>query len=339
MSVALNNPAGADPIGPASAPLRPFASALAEAGLYPLTATGLRVLQLNLGKLCNQTCKHCHVDAGPTRTERMTRPTMEQALRVVRAGAIPVVDLTGGAPEMNPDFRWLVAEARGLGCRVIDRCNLTILTVGQYRDLPEFLAGQGVEIVASLPHFLGRSTDAQRGAGVFDASIRALNRLNALGYGQPGSGLTLDLVYNPTGAFLAPRQESIEPEYRRELLRRHGVVFNRLYVLTNIPINRFLDFLVRTGQHAAYMERLAAAFNPAAAAGVMCREMLSVGWDGRLHDCDFNQMLDLGLAPGQPAHLDDLDPARLVGRPIRTGAHCYGCTAGQGSSCGGAIVT
>src|SRR5262249_48328370 len=230
---------------------------------------------------------HCHVDAGPDRTEVMTRETMEQCLRVLATTDIPRVELTGGAPELNPDFRWLVERLRGLGRHVMDRCNLTILMVERFRDLPEFLAGHRVEIVASLPYFLARNTDAQRGEGVFEASIAALKRLNDLGYGREESGLELNLVYNPTGAFLAPRQSSIEPEYRREMQRRHGIVFNNLYVITNMPINRFLEFLLRTGQYEAYMERLVGAYNPRAAEGVMCRTMLSVGWDGRLYDCDF----------------------------------------------------
>lgn len=317
---------------------RPFKAALASSGLCPLNATGLQVFQMNLGKLCNQTCKHCHVDAGPDRKEVMTRETMELCLKALAATDIPTVDLTGGAPEMNPHFRWLVEQIRALDRHVLDRCNLTILTVGGFRDLPEFLAEHRVEVVASLPYFLARNTDAQRGEGVFDASITALRRLNALGYGQEGSGLVLDLVYNPTGAFLPPKQSAIEADFRRELQKRYGVAFNHLYVITNMPINRFLEFLLRTEQYEAYMQRLIDSYNPAAAAGVMCRTTLSIGWDGRLYDCDFNQMLDLPLAPGQPRHIADFDPALLARRPITTGLHCYGCTAGPGSSCGGALV-
>jgi radical SAM/Cys-rich protein len=317
---------------------RPFEAALRDAGLDGLTSLGIDTLQINLGKLCNQSCKHCHVDAGPDRVEVMTRETMDACLRVLAATDIPVVDLTGGAPEMNPNFRWLVEQLRGLGRRVMDRCNLTILMVGETRDLPEFLAAHGVTIVASLPSFLARSTDAQRGERVFATSIAALGRLNELGYGRDGSGLELDLVYNPTGAFLPGRQESLEADFRRELQTRHGVVFNHLYALTNMPINRFLEFLLRTEQYDAYMDRLVTAFNPAAAAGVMCRTTLSVGWDGRLHDCDFNQMLELPLAGGLPRQIADFDPRRLAERRIVTGLHCYGCTAGAGSSCGGTVV-
>jgi radical SAM/Cys-rich protein len=317
---------------------RPFEEALGASGLSPLTATGLQVFQMNLGKLCNQTCKHCHVDAGPDRREIMTRETMELCLRALAGTDIPRVDLTGGAPEMNPGFRWLVERVRDLGRHVMDRCNLTILMAGGFRDLPEFLARHGVEVVASLPYFLARNTDAQRGDGVFEASIAAIRRLNELGYGQEGSGLELNLVYNPTGAFLPPRQAAVEPDFRRELLKRHGVVFNHLYVITNMPINRFLEFLLRTGQYESYMDRLISAYNPAAAEGVMCRATLSVGWDGRLYDCDFNQMLELPLAPGRPGHIADFDTGRLADRPIATGLHCYGCTAGAGSSCGGEVV-
>jgi radical SAM/Cys-rich protein len=317
---------------------RPFEAALADSGLAPLRAQGLRVFQMNLGKMCNQTCRHCHVDAGPERREIMTRATMETCLRVLAATEIPVVDLTGGAPELNPDFRWLVEQVRRLDRQVRDRCNLTILLASRFRDLPEFLAAHRVEIVASLPSFLGRNTDAQRGEGVFEDSIEALRRLNALGYGHEGSGLTLNLVHNPVGAFLPGRQASLEADCRRELARRYAIVFNHLLVITNMPINRFLEFLLRTGQYETYMERLIAAYNPAAAAGVMCRTTISIGWDGRLYDCDFNQMLELPTAADQPQHIGDFDPTRLAGRRIATGQHCYGCTAGAGSGCGGAIA-
>jgi radical SAM/Cys-rich protein len=317
---------------------RPFEAALGGSGLAPLRALGLHTLQMNLGKLCNQTCKHCHVDAGPDRREIMTRATMEACLRALAATEIPTVDLTGGAPELNPDFRWLVERVRALGRNVIDRCNLTILLANGFRDLPEFLAEHRVEIIASLPSFLARNTDAQRGEGVFEASLAALLRLNAVGYGREGTGLVLNLVFNPTGAFLPGRQESLERDFRRELATRYGLVFNRLYTITNMPINRFLEFLLRTEQFEAYMDRLIAAYNPAAAEGVMCRTILSVGWDGRLYDCDFNQMLELPLAGDQPRHIADFDPGRLAERRITTGLHCYGCTAGAGSSCGGAVV-
>ena len=268
----------------------------------------------------------------------MTRETMEDCLRAIEAASIPRVDLTGGAPELNPDFRWLVERARGLGCHVIDRCNLTILTLPRFADLPAFLAAHRVEVVASLPSFLARNTDAQRGVGVFDDSIAAIRRLNEHGYGVEGTGLELNLVYNPTGAFLPPRQASIEADFRRELRSRYGLAFNHLYVITNMPINRFLEFLLRSGQYEAYMERLIAAYNPTAAESVMCRSTLSVGWDGRLYDCDFNQQLELPTEPGAPRRIADFDADALARRAIATGLHCYGCTAGAGSSCGGEVA-
>jgi radical SAM/Cys-rich protein len=317
---------------------RAFETALQESALAPFQSLGIDTLQLNLGKLCNQTCKHCHVDAGPDRREVMSRETMEACLRALEATEIPRVDLTGGAPELNPHFRWLVERVRELGRHVMDRCNLTILRTGGFQDLPAFLARHRVEIVASLPYFLARNTDAQRGEGVFEASIAAIRQLNELGYGHQESGLLLNLVYNPTGAFLPPRQATAEPDFRRELLKRHDVVFNHLYVITNMPINRFLEFLLRTEQYDAYMKRLVDAYNPAAAADVMCRTTLSVGWDGRLFDCDFNQMLELPLAQDQPQHIADFDPRRLEIRRITTGLHCYGCTAGAGSSCTGEVA-
>jgi radical SAM/Cys-rich protein len=318
---------------------KPFGQTLVERGLGPLRADGIQVLQVNVGKLCNQTCRHCHVDAGPDRRERMTRETMQACLNALARTDIPVVDITGGAPEMNSHFRWLVTEARRLGRHVIDRCNLTILLVPGYQGLPEFLAGQRVEVIASLPCYLEENTDAQRGKGVFKKSIAALRRLNALGYGRPGSGLLLNLVYNPLGPSLPPPQAALEDAYHRELDARYGIVFNRLYTVTNMPISRYLDDLVRSARYDQYMETLINAFNPAAVPGVMCRTTLSVGWDGRLFDCDFNQMLELGLAAGLPRQIRDFDPEALGQRPIVTGQHCYGCTAGSGSSCQGALVS
>jgi radical SAM/Cys-rich protein len=323
----------------AEANVPPFEEALASGGLLPLRATGIEVLQVNVGKLCNQTCRHCHVDAGPERREVMSRETMEACLDVLARAGIPTLDVTGGAPEMNPHFRWLVERARALGRHVIDRCNLTILLAPGFDDLPEFLAEQRVEVVASLPCYLAENTDAQRGAGVFDKSITALRRLNALGYGRPDSGLVLTLVYNPLGPSLPPPQPGLEAAYRRELAGRYGVVFNRLYTITNMPISRFLEDLVRAGRHEAYLAKLVSAYNPEAAAGVMCRTTLSVSWDGRLYDCDFNQMLELGLAAGLPRHIRDFDAEALARRRIVTAQHCYGCTAGSGSGCQGAIVT
>jgi radical SAM/Cys-rich protein len=317
---------------------RSFVAALADAGLHPLAATGIEVLQVNVGKKCNQTCRHCHVDAGPDRTEMMSAEVVDICLRVLAETGIPTLDVTGGAPELHPEFRRLVETASGLGRRVIDRCNLTVTRLPNYRWVPRFLAERRVEVTASLPYYQGRQTDAQRGDGVFEESIAALRELNALGYGRPGSGLVLNLVTNPVGAFLPPDQRAAERDWKRELERRHGVVFDRLFTLTNMPISRFLEHLEEKGQTEAYLARLARSFNPAAAAGVMCRTTLSVAWDGTLHDCDFNQMLDMPLGDGLPRHIREFDPARLARRPIALGPHCFGCTAGAGSSCGGAVA-
>ena len=316
----------------------PFKTRLEQAGLHPLHATGITVFQINVGKLCNQTCRHCHVDAGPDRQEIMSRDTAELCMTMLARTDIPTVDITGGAPELNPNFRWLVEQAVQLNRHVMDRCNLSVLLLPSQADLAEFLARHRVEVIASLPSFRAAQTDAQRGDGVFGKSIEALRLLNRLGYGREGSGLLLNLVHNPVGAFLPPKQEAIEAQFRRELQRQHGIVFNHLYTITNMPISRFLEFLIESGNYDGYMERLANAFNPAAAAGVMCRYTLSVGWDGTLYDCDFNQMLDLPVDHGAPRHIRDFDPARLHTRRIVTGNHCYGCTAGSGSSCGGATA-
>jgi radical SAM/Cys-rich protein len=315
-----------------------FDTPMRRAGLDPLHATGITVFQINVGKLCNQTCRHCHVDAGPDRRESMARETAELCMTMLAKTDIPTVDITGGAPELNPNFRWLVERATALKRHVMDRCNLSVLLLPSQADLAEFLAAHRVEVIASLPYFRAAQTDAQRGDGVFDKSVEALQRLNRLGYGREGSGLLLNLVHNPVGAFLPPKQEAVEAQFRRELERAHGITFNHLYTITNMPISRFLEFLVESGNYEGYMERLANAFNPASAAGVMCRYTLSVGWDGTLYDCDFNQMLDLPVNHGAPSHLRDFDPARLHRRRIVTGNHCYGCTAGSGSSCGGAVT-
>jgi len=315
-----------------------FHEAVAAAGRPPLAATGIEVLQLNLGRLCNQTCAHCHVDAGPDRREVMDEATAELALEVLAATDIPTVDITGGAPEMTPSFRRLVAGARELGRHVMDRCNLTILLAKGYEDLPEFLAEHGVEIVCSLPHHRALSTDRQRGDGVYAKSIEAMQRLNALGYGKPGTGLRLVVVTNPVGAFLPAGQASLEAEWKRELGERHGIAFDALYTITNMPISRYLEWLEESGNLEGYLQRLVGAFNPVAADGVMCRTTLSVDWQGYLHDCDFNQMLELGLASGVPRHLSDFDLDALASRPIVTHKHCFGCTAGAGSSCGGEVT-
>jgi radical SAM/Cys-rich protein len=318
---------------------RSFEQALAEAGLAVLRATGIEVLQINVGRKCNQTCHHCHVDAGPDRTEMMAAETVDRCLEVLASSGIPTLDITGGAPELHPDFRRIVESAARLGGHVMDRCNLTITRLPNYRYLPAFLAEHRVEIVASLPYWQARQTDAQRGDGVFEESIAALRELNALGYGVPGTGLILNLVTNPVGAFLPPAQAAAERDWRRALERRHGIVFNSLYTITNMPISRFLEHLDEKGQTEAYLARLVQAFNPAAATGVMCRTTLSVGWDGTLYDCDFNQMLDLPLEDGLPRTIRDFDPMQLATRPIALGPHCFGCTAGSGSSCGGQLTS
>ncbi|MBS0170907.1 MAG: arsenosugar biosynthesis radical SAM protein ArsS [Nitrospira sp.] len=316
----------------------PFDEQLRRSGLSPLHATGITVFQINVGKLCNQTCRHCHVDAGPDRTERMTRETAEHCIAALAQTDIPTVDITGGAPELNPNFRWLVEQTHALNRHVMDRCNLSVLLLPSQADLATFLAAHRVEIVASLPYYRAAQTDAQRGDGVFDKSIEALRLLNRLGYGREDSGLLLNLVHNPVGAFLPPKQDAIEAQFRKELRTKHGVEFNHLYTITNMPVSRFLEFLLESGNYQGYMERLANAYNPAAATGVMCRYTLSVGWDGTLYDCDFNQMLELPLHPSVPTHIRNCDLARLHHRHITTGNHCYGCTAGAGSSCGGAVT-
>jgi len=317
---------------------RSFEVALDGAGLFPLIATGIEVLQINVGRKCNQTCRHCHVDAGPDRTEMMPPDVVEACLRVLADTTIPTLDITGGAPELHPAFRSLVERAVGLGRHVIDRCNLTITRLPNYRWIPPFLAEHQVEVTASLPYFQSRQTDAQRGEGVFEQSVEALRELNALGYGRPGTGLVLNLVTNPVGAFLPPDQRAAERDWKRELGRRHGIVFDRLFTITNMPISRFLEHLEEKGQTEAYLTRLVQGFNAAAAAGVMCRSTLSVAWDGTLHDCDFNQMLDLPLHDGLPRNIRDFDPVRLGARRVALGPHCFGCTAGAGSSCGGAVA-
>jgi radical SAM/Cys-rich protein len=315
-----------------------FGEALGSAGLRPLKARAIDVLQINVGKVCNQTCRHCHVDAGPDRRERMSRETMTLCLRALDGASIPTVDITGGAPEMNPDFRWLVQECASRGRHVIDRCNLTILLTPSHADLPLFFAQHRVELVCSLPHYRAPNTDAQRGEGVFEKSLEALRRLNAVGYGDPATGLRLVLVTNPVGAYLPGGQASLEAEWKREMLRRYGIRFDALFCLANMPISRYLDWLMASGNLEAYMERLVTAFNPAAAAGVMCRSMVSVGWDGRLFDCDFNQMLELEVGEPRAAHIRDFSADLLAGRDIVVGPHCFGCTAGAGSSCGGATL-
>ncbi len=318
-----------------------FDAALAAAGWSSLTPARLEILQINLGKLCNMTCRHCHVDAGPDRIDAiMDRATVEMCLEALDRTDAHTVDLTGGAPELNPSFRFLVNQAVARGKHVIDRCNLTVLLTPGLADLPGFFAERGVEVVCSLPHLRPRNTDAQRGDGTHQKSIRALRLLNAHGYGLGDPRRRLTLVSNPTGAFLAGSQSGMEREWKIALKRDHGVSFDRLIALNNMPIARFLEWLEATGNLQAYMELLVNAFNPGSVAGLMCRNTVSVGWDGLVYDCDFNQMLDLrvSLDHGAPLHVRDFDLERWAARRIITGRHCYGCTAGAGSSCGGAIA-
>ncbi|MFO1360171.1 arsenosugar biosynthesis radical SAM (seleno)protein ArsS [Plasticicumulans sp.] len=299
----------------------------------------LETVQANLGYRCNQACLHCHVNAGPTRREEMSRDTAEAVLELVAVSGATTLDLTGGAPELNPHFRWLVETAHARGVQVMDRCNLTILSEPGHEDLADFLAAHRVEVVASLPCYLEDNVDGQRGAGVYARSIAGLRQLNALGYGDGHSGLVLDLVYNPTGPYLPPPQAALEADYRRELGGRHGIVFDRLFTLANMPIQRFGSTLVSHGEFDAYMTLLRGAHRDDNLDQVMCRTLVSIGWDGTVYDCDFNQMLGLPLAvPGRTRpQVRDLIGRDLAGNPIAVAGHCYGCTAGQGSSCGGAL--
>jgi radical SAM/Cys-rich protein len=305
----------------------------------------LETLQVNLGYRCNQSCLHCHVNAGPNRSEQMSRETLADVLAFIGVAGVRRLDLTGGAPELNPHFRELVMRARELGVHVIDRCNLTILEEPGQEGLAEFLAAQRTEIIASLPCYLEENVERQRGKGVFDKSLRALRRLNALGYGAAGSGLELNLVYNPQGPSLPPAQGALEADYKRILGERHGVVFNRLYALANMPIQRFGSTLVSKGQFNSYMALLHGAHREENVAAVMCRTLLSVDWQGYAYDCDFNQMLGLPLVvagrggeeEARRVHLSELIGRDLAGNPVAVRDHCFGCTAGQGSSCGGAL--
>ena len=317
--------------------LENFADKINHYGYAPLRPTGIDILQINVGKMCNQTCRHCHVDAGPDRQEIMTRETMQWCLEAIDQGNIKVADLTGGAPEMNPDFRWFVTELAARGVNVIVRSNLTIILANpRYNDLPDFFKQHKVEVISSLPHFSQLRTDAQRGHGVFAKSIKALQMLNAVGYGVAGSGLHLNLVFNPAGALLPPAQSSLERDFKERLGRQHGITFNNLYAITNMPISRFLDYLLASDNYDRYMQELVNSFNYLAVESVMCRNMLSVGWDGTLYDCDFNQML--AMQTNEIQHIKDFNKHILANREIKLGQHCYGCTAGAGSSCGGEIA-
>ena len=319
--------------------LIPFQQKLEESGLYPLKPLQLEIFQVNIGKMCNQTCRHCHVDAGPDRKEIMTRETMQQCLDALKNNPqLKIVDLTGGAPEMNPDFRWFVEEIKKLDRHVMVRCNLTIILANKkYYDLPEFYKQHKIEVVSSLPFYTQDRTDRQRGNGVFDDSIKALQLLNEVGYGKENSELILNLVYNPAGAFLPPSQHSLEKEYKQVLMERYNIEFNNLFAITNLPISRFLDYLLTSGNYETYMEKLVNAYNPVAVPNVMCRNTISISWDGYLYDCDFNQMLELKVE-GTSKHISEFNTEILNQRSIKVGQHCYGCTAGAGSSCGGAVV-
>jgi radical SAM/Cys-rich protein len=313
---------------------------LLDTDFPPIRRGRLDAVQVNLGYVCNQTCLHCHVNAGPTRTESMSGETVEQVLAFLAASGAGTLDLTGGAPELNPHFRPLVARAREIGVKVIDRCNLTILEEPGQEDLAEFLAMHHVEVVASLPCYTEELVDRQRGKGVYEKSVRGIRRLNGLGYGREGSGLVLNLVYNPQGASLPPAQKQLEADYKRILGEAFGIAFNGLYTLANMPIQRFGSTLVSKGQFHEYMQLLRGAHRDDNVAGVMCRTLVSVDWRGYVYDCDFNQMLGLPLRIAGKArpHLADLMRRDLDGNPVAVRNHCYGCTAGQGSSCGGALA-
>jgi radical SAM/Cys-rich protein len=302
-----------------------------------LQARGISVLQVNIGKVCNQTCAHCHVDAGPDRRENMSRATAEAVMQFFLKHPIPTLDITGGAPEMNASFRWLVEQAADAKRQIIDRCNLTILLANGFTDLPQFLAKHRVTIIASLPCYLESNCDAQRGDGTFQKSLQAIQLLNQLGYGRPDSELELNLVYNPVGAHLPPDQAKLEQDYRQHLTERYQIYFSRLFTITNMPISRFLDDLLRNGKFETYMTMLVQAFNPATLGQLMCRETLSVDWEGYLYDCDFNQMLEIP-ASRKRQHIADADFLELANREVATGNHCFGCTAGAGSSCQGSIA-
>lgn len=316
-----------------------FVDKIANYGHMAIRPVPVEIFQINIGKLCNQTCAHCHVDAGPDRKEEnMSRQTLEKCLAIIIENNIPKVDITGGAPEMNAHFRWFVQECHKAGVVVMNRCNLTILRANpKYHDLPSFFKANKVHLISSLPYFSKLRTDNQRGDGVFEDSIKALQLLNEVGYGQEGSDLILDLVYNPAGAFLPGDQSSLEAEFKRQLKTKYNIVFNNLYAITNLPISRFLDYLLESDNYQSYMNELVEAFNPTTIDGLMCRNTLSISWDGYIYDCDFNQMLDL-KSDVSATHIDQFDMDALMNRNIQLSQHCYGCTAGAGSSCGGEIA-
>ncbi|MEQ8908312.1 MAG: arsenosugar biosynthesis radical SAM protein ArsS [Vicingaceae bacterium] len=325
---------------PFNGELPTFKAQLEPLGEFPLRPTKIEIFQINVGYMCNQVCKHCHVDAGPDRKEIMTKEHLQRCLDILEETKIPTVDLTGGAPEMNPHFRWFVEEASKIGVEeIIVRSNLTIIRANKkYFDLPDFFKKHNVHVVSSLPYYQAGKTDAQRGEGVFAKSIQALKQLNEVGYGKTGSGLSLDLVYNPTGAFLPGGQAQLEMEYKRNLKKDFDIDFNNLFTITNLPISRFLDYLMVSENYEDYMDKLVAAFNPAAVSGIMCRNTISVDWDGYIYDCDFNQMLDMKIDDPSTQHINDFDLDKLEAREILINQHCYGCTAGAGSSCQGTVA-
>ena len=314
-----------------------FKSKVEAVGHFPLKPSKIEIFQMNIGYMCNQVCKHCHVDAGPDRKEIMTRETMQQCLDVLEHTKIHTLDITGGAPEMNPDFRWFVTEAKNRGVQeIIVRSNLTIILANpKYHDLPEFFKENKVRICSSLPFYNADKTNRQRGEGVFETSVKALQMLNAVGYGKAGSGLILDLVYNPSGAFLPGDQGQLERDFKKELKEHFSIEFNSLFTITNIPISRFLDFLIESGNYEEYMEKLINAFNPAAVGGVMCRNTISIDWQGFIYDCDFNQMLGLKVQEQAGQHISQFDISKLKSRDVVISQHCFACTAGAGSSCQG----
>ena len=323
----------------ANGELPTFKSKIAETNQFPLKAKALEILQVNVGYMCNQVCEHCHVDAGPDRKEIMTKETMQQILDVLKNTGAHTLDLTGGAPEMNPNFRWFVEEASKIGVKdFIVRSNLTIIRANKkYYDLPEFFKKYNIHVVSSMPHWTRGKTDKQRGEGVFDMSIKALQELNAVGYGIPDSNLKLDLVYNPSGAFLPGDQASMEKDFKKALMEDFGIQFHNLFAITNLPISRFLDYLIASENYEDYMYSLVEAYNPMAVENVMCTNTLSVSWDGYLFDCDFNQMLELPVN-SKAKHISDYNEELLQGRNIVISQHCYGCTAGAGSSCQGSVA-
>jgi radical SAM/Cys-rich protein len=317
-----------------------FKDKLKEIGLYPLKPWEISIFQINIGKMCNQTCSHCHVDAGPDREEIMTQETMEQCIAAIKSGPFTTVDLTGGAPEYNPNFEWFIERLRAEfpEIEIIVRSNLTVINESEkYFGLPEFFAKHKLTVISSLPCYTQDNVDQQRGRGVYERSIDALKKLNAVGYGKQGSGLPIHLVYNPGGDALPGSQMQLEKDYKRELWENSKIVFNNLYTITNMPINRYLNFLISKGKYEEYMDKLISNFNPSAAMTVMCRDTISVDWEGFIYDCDFNQQLEMKVEASSPQHIRDFDFEKLSSRSIELGQHCFGCTAGEGSSCQGAL--